>query len=314
MNTKKALKDALYSIARVISPRLVKVIIYLRNIGVVNDLLKKQANAYTYTCNYPTFGEKRSIIYSIIAKNDYYYILKMKRQNNNKMRINPVKIIQFGLSEYNTFNVSRIIRSKNNAIRIADYLMDYMKDGVLQYNFDYPIYGTNYKINAPWGSAMAQGQVLSLFARINYITKNPKYIIAGKKVLETLDKKIEDGGFKTYFNGHPFYEEYPTKYPFYTLNGFMFCLIGLFDFYSCTKYSLSLKLFEDGIKTLKMILPYYDTTMFSLYDLGHIVQYKRKPLVNEKYHIIHINQLIVINSIEPSDIFKYFINKWSTFF
>ena len=50
-----------------------------------------------------------------------------------------------------------------------------------------------------------------------------------------------------------FYEEYPTTKGNYTLNGFMFTLVGLYDYYKVTGNELAKELYDDGIETLKEI-------------------------------------------------------------
>jgi heparosan-N-sulfate-glucuronate 5-epimerase len=91
-------------------------------------------------------------------------------------------------------------------------------------------------------------------------------------------------------------------------------LIGLNDF---NLYSnISKKLFKNGINSLKILLPLFDTGQRSLYDLRHIqLNGIIKPnIARWDYHYLHIqllNWLCLINIDDEKNIFlKEMSERW----
>ena len=168
-------------------------------------------------------------------------------------------------------------------------------------------------MKAPWSSAMAQGQVISLFSRMYHISKDKTYLAAAQLAMKPLTIDVKDGGLCADFFGHPYYEEYPTIPASYTLNGFMFTLIGLHDLYSISNDKQAKQLYNDGVETLGYCLPFYDSTGISLYHLGHLTE-KNLPLhTSEKYHNIHVAQLKIINQFENNATFMYYSERWENY-
>lgn len=229
----------------------------------------------------------------------------------------PVQIASFGNIQYSNFIHTNDKSFLEDAIKQAIYFVNASDndDGFLFYSIDdYIVPGTKDKLKAPWPSAMAQGQALSLLSRIYKNTGEAKYLTACKKILIPITLPVDKGGVKGDFNGHVFYEEYPSKsYPTHVLNGFMFTLIGLYDCYENTRLPLAKTLYEQGIETLKYALPYFDNHNISLYHLGHLNGTGMPVFIDPKYHLIHINQLNFFYGIEKAEIFKYYRDRWSDY-
>nr|CAG4641504.1 EOG090X0272 [Eurycercus lamellatus] len=102
----------------------------------------------------------------------------------------------------------------------------------------------------------------------------PEYLEAALKGMKPFSISSTDGGVRAYFmNQYPFYEEYPTTPPSFVLNGFIYSLIGLYDVLSLTPQDQALGdarlLFDQGMQSLKKLLPLFDTGSGSVYDLRH---------------------------------------------
>ena len=96
----------------------------------------------------------------------------------------------------------------------------------------------------------------------------------------------------------------------------MYSLIGLYDLWHLTKYSVSPEnvevknegleageLFLSGMKSLKTMLPFYDVTSGSVYDLRHVTMSGVEPKVARwDYHSVHINLLYLLSTIDLHDI------------
>ena len=73
------------------------------------------------------------------------------------------------------------------------------------------------------------------------------------------------------------YEEYPFEEGLFVLNGFMYSLIGLYDLSSASSAPQEARdeakeLFDEGIVSLKALLPLYDNGKGSNYDLQHVIK------------------------------------------
>ena len=230
-------------------------------------------------------------------------------------KYNAVTISQYGLNAYGRYITEKNEEYLEVAIKQADFLLE-MQDketGNYYYDYDYAVYGSDEVLKAPWNSAMAVGNTLSLLTRIYYVTNDEKYLDAAINSLKPLTLDVEDGGLVSYLFGHKFYEEYPTNKGNFALNGFMFTLIGLYDFYTVTGNQLAGRLYNDGIDTLTFALPFYDSVGISLYHLSHLF-YDNQPIhYSDKYHVIHIGQLELLYQLEKEEIFKYYIDRWTSY-
>lgn len=225
----------------------------------------------------------------------------------------PVTVVQYGLLNYNFFLTYKDKLYRDIFLRVCDWLVDNISDkGIWEYHIKYNCKVVDEEIMPPFGSAMMQGEAISLLVRGHYLTNDEKYLDCAVKALLPYQITVAEGGVLTYFMGLPFYEEYPTRTPSLVLNGFMFSLFGLYDL-SCLECAGSEKakeLFEQGVCTLEKVLPMYEGGYCSRYDLAYITAAPRRGHKDPLYHPIHVNQLIAMNSIHPSDVFEHYINEW----
>jgi hypothetical protein len=241
----------------------------------------------------------------------------------NQYQYNPVTIAQYGLYQYG-HSLSGDQEAYKSFIKIANYLVNMQdKQGALRYNFYYPSKHLGVNYNPGWVSAMAQGQTLSVFARAYHLTGDTKYLLAGKQNLRFLLTPKEKGGVLTTLKDinpnwkkHIFLEEYVTTPNNYTLNGYMFTLLGLYDWsqIATNEYGKkdALAYFNSGIQSLKLLLPKYDIGGFTAYDLYHITK-KKPPHLLPSYHAVHIYELHALYSITKDPVLKSYEKKWASY-
>jgi hypothetical protein len=238
-------------------------------------------------------------------------------------KYNPVTISQYELMRYGQY-----LYGNENAFRkfidAADKLLEVQNEaGALVYNFEWKYYLSDETYQPGWVSGMAQGVALSVFTRAYYTTQRDKYIKAGNKAIEFMTTSIEEGGTMSTLKDldpslseYIFFEEYISSPNNYTLNGFMFTLLGLSDWKALNKEfqidtNIAQKYFDFGIKTLINILPYYDIGGFSAYDLGHITFTKKKePHIGIGYHAVHIYLLNTLHQITNERMLKQYEIIW----
>lgn len=238
---------------------------------------------------------------------------------NDKFYYNPVTACQYALFLYDKY-IDKEEKEKD-FLKVSDFLIKYMKeDGSFRYGFKYWHYED---LNPGWTSSMSQGQALSVFSRAYNLTKDFKYIEAGNKALKYMLTPVSQGGvmdnlgyIDSRLKDKIFFQEYVNSTPSYTLNGYIFTLIGLYDWSNiATKENkeycnIAKDYWDKGIDTLKYILPYYDMGGFTSYDLYFITK-KMKPTSADYYHSVHIEQLNTLYNITKDVYFKRIKDLWA---
>lgn len=236
---------------------------------------------------------------------------------NGTFVYNPVSIAQFGLQYYSYYMKSGDKDNIKPMIAAADWLVynQDMKTGKWLYKFPFNVGGMDIRLESGWSSAMGQGQAISLLVRAYNLTKDGRYIRAAELGLEPLKVDVENDGLTRYIDGHPYYEEYPTNPPSYALNGFMFTLLGLYDLSYIKPESEATRLYNEGMETLKFVLPNYDSeeNRISIYHLGHITKAPRSIHVSNFYHMVHIIQLKSLDSVSPDPILERYYKAWKEY-
>jgi len=166
-------------------------------------------------------------------------------------------------------------------------------------------------LKSPWYSAMAQGHALSVLTRAYNFTSDERYLNAGRRSLHLFAKMANDSGIINNLFGHVWYEEYPTTPGNFVLNGFMYSLIGLYDFSAIDNSSLTF--FDIGIESLKNFISFFDTGTRSLYDLRHVTLRIEPRIAGWKYHNLHIYLLKWLYVITNEKIFDEISNRWALY-
>lgn len=220
---------------------------------------------------------------------------------HGKIHYHPVALAQYGLHLLDVYITAKDKKYLKKAEKISAKLMGISlainSSIFFPYNFDFPLHG--YKedtLYSPWYSGMAQGQALSFFIRLYEITKDNKYSLIAKNIFNSFmisDSRSFDPWI-TCIDQDSFLwvEEYPDDPPAHTLNGMIFGLYGLYDFFRTTKDQSCEQLLRGGIQTIKANIHRFRTVNgISRYCLKH-------PRIKSiKYHHIHIRQLKMMYKI-----------------
>ncbi|MDH3892553.1 MAG: D-glucuronyl C5-epimerase family protein [candidate division Zixibacteria bacterium] len=157
------------------------------------------------------------------------------------------------------------------------------------YHIDYKVHRRDDALlRAPWFSGMAQGEALGVLVRMFKITKDSTLLEFSHRVFSSFLRLRSDSSPWTVFRdscGCYWIEEYPTQPPSMTLNGFIFAIYGLYDYFLLTADPRAEMVLEDCLSTIKNYLPLFRRTGgISFYNLHF-----RRFDVN--YHRVHIDQL-----------------------
>lgn len=236
---------------------------------------------------------------------DYYF--DIGRQYN------PLAVAQYGLGHYNLFlktgNRSHLGIAKTQ----GDWLVENLEPNTKGLRVWKHKFRWHYKqyLAPGWYSAHSQGTGISLLGRLYKETGEKKYLEAAKSAFESLDVRMSAGGVKFVDeHGNIWLEEYLIDHPTHILNGFLWALWGVWDYYLLTGDARGSRLFGECIKTLRENLPRYDAKFWSLYDLS---QQSMQMLASPFYHKLHIVQLRATFLITHNPIFDAYHVKFKRY-
>ena len=211
-------------------------------------------------------------------------MIPMCRKDFKQVFYNPLAIAQYGLINFNNYlktNENELLITASNMIDFLLQKSSKKKNALLfPYNIDYQ----KFSLKAPWYSAISQAHVLSLMIRL--YKKEPKDHLKEEinLVYNSLILPLCEGGFLSQTpEGYLWIEEYPSEHNSYVLNGFIFCIIALYEF--------QLAFPEKDINNI--IFQLTESLIKSLhhYKRGQYWRYSRlnNTLSNIDYQGLHVN-------------------------
>src|SRR5208337_3913494 len=214
---------------------------------------------------------------------------------------NPIAIAQWGLANYNLFCQTDDEARWQKTLQAADWLTANLEQNahglwVWNHHFDWEYRDL---LKAPWYSGLAQGQGVSLLLRAHAHAASQKYQSAADKAFVALTRPIAEGGVlledvSEHNEKNLWIEEYIVDPPTHILNGFIWSLWGVFDYWLTRGDATAKEIFERGVKTLIGNVAYFDTGYWSLYEQSST---RRRMLASSFYHRLHIVQLWVIANL-----------------
>lgn len=155
-------------------------------------------------------------------------------------------------------------------------------------------------------SAMCQSEGISVLVRAYVQTNKKKYLDKATMAIELMIKSSSEGGTCYYNNGDIIFQEYVSEYNQSVLNGWIFSLFGLYDYYLLTKDEKIKKILFSSIQTLSNNLHKYDRKFWTNYDIVGTI-------ASPSYHDIHIMQLYVLYDIFKDNNFIKYAKKWEKY-
>lgn len=226
--------------------------------------------------------------------------------SGSQKKYSPINIAQFGFilhAEYlETKSEGTLVQLKNCVEKLVDLATITENECVWWHQYT----ELKYSIPAPWASAMAQGEIISLFLRYYQISHEEKYLELSQKAFDFLKNDVSEKGVRRYDeNGDLWFEEYPSKPSSFVLNGFIYTLLGLYDLYRVTGDKKVKDDIDACILTLKNNIHRFDAGYWSYYDL------LKKELVRYYYQKnVHVPQLNILYQLTNDPIFRKYKNKW----
>jgi hypothetical protein len=229
------------------------------------------------------------------------------------LQYNPIAISQWGLGNYNLFRRSGSEERRKKFLAASNWLCAHIEQNasgvwVWNHRFDWE-YRTLLK--RPWYSGLAQGQGISLLLRSYRETGDGSYLAAAQRAFLSFTKSTAEGGV-TYTDGDGdlWIEEYIVSPPTHILNGFMWAVWGVYDYFLATGDAFARTLFEASIRTLLSNIGRYDLGFWSLYEQsGTYLPMVAGPF----YHQLHIVQLRVMHFLTGENLFLRYAERWENY-
>ena len=223
---------------------------------------------------------------------------------------NPIAIAQYGLGNYNLFRHNGDLDRRKKFFLSADWLRAHLEQNgqglvVWNHHFDWEYRNT---LKAPWYSALAQGQGISVLVRAHKESGDVRYLEAAQRALASFFRPTDAGGVAfTDDRGDLWFEEYIVSPPTHILNGFIWAAWGVYDYFLATNDRSAQELFSRAVETLLHNIERYDLGFWSLYEQSST----RLPMVASPfYHQLHIVQLRVMRRLTGEDKFARVADRW----
>ena len=225
---------------------------------------------------------------------------------------NPTAVCGYAFGRLERFCKYQRWDDRDDFLKQAGWLLDNQrvekrsgkKVGVWIYDYDDFYFG----VKAPWISGMAQGQAISVLLRAHLLLNDERYLDAAGLAFEPFKVDLAEGGITTFDpEGLIFFEEAPSDPPSHVLNGFLFAVIGIKEFYDVTGDKTALSMFDQAVVTLERTLASYDLGFWSSYDLppGGF-----KNPASLWYHDLHIVLLDILFDITGKSLFFDYSRRW----
>jgi hypothetical protein len=228
----------------------------------------------------------------------------------------PVGMARYGIGSLLGWSKTGDEEYLRRALANGEKLLDISTESAgalwFPYSFDFRLGRGEDVILAPWWSGMAQGQALSLFVRLYEETGDEKWRDAADRTfLSFTVQRDSDAPWQLYLDdGFVWFEEYAGQTePLRALNGHIFAIYGLYDYFLLTGNMESKQLLDAGVTTVKQHMDQFRVDgEYSYYCLRQ--DYCDASFQNQRYHVIHIHQLAMLGRMtgdqafqEMSDIF-----------
>ncbi len=315
---------------RILLALLLALIVYLYIIfpNIEKDLRKAPKNMRTdlwqtsrpdsLGCYFIENGATPSVADFLAQTEDSIFVVNYRESHRSSVTLrDPEKFFVHFTNHYSvkTLNsYSAFLETGNGAylklfMKNAAWMRDHLtvlQDTAAVWTNDNMIYD-KYKLSFGWPSAYAQGHGLSVLCRAFQSTRDSSYLAAAEKVLNSYNLDYRAGGILDVDSaGGYWYLEYPADPPAYVLNGFIYGLFGIYDYWRLTGSPKALRYFERGVATLAKNLHRYDKGYWSAYDL----LYKQYCAGYNYHRNFHIPQLNVLYQLTGNPAFHEYEEKF----
>lgn len=216
----------------------------------------------------------------------------------------PIYIAQHAMALILQFQKTGDPAALESAAKNAQYLVDthidYEGAWFFQYEFDWTYLDRT--LVAPWWSGMAQGESLTVFSLLAQLQpENTQWREAADLVFKSFS--VRGSGNKqpwatVVVEGQLWFEEYAgSQPPLQVLNGQVFAIFGLWEYWRLTGDVQAARYIDGGATTVLQIMPRIRNKDGVSYYCAQLNYCATADWMNPTYHPIHIQQLNALGRI-----------------
>jgi hypothetical protein len=274
------------------------------------DFINLTAKTYkNYYINFERKCESNSLF-------DEQGVIMLDYKGDIGTQYNPCATAQYGLGLLAKYQRAKDTCFYEKAMVQADWLIKNAKidkNNIARYEYgilDNNLLSQN-ALPLPIISSIAQGQAVSFLSRVFILSKDTIYLSAAEQAFNSFLFNIHEGGVAhTDKDGYLFLEEIPTLEISCILDGFIYAVYGVYDYFLLTGDTRAEEIFKKCLQTLKYILPEYDLGFWSRADC--FLKSPKMPASNF-YHHVHILQLNALYKITNDQIFSTYAARWQRY-
>ncbi len=183
----------------------------------------------------------------------------------------PTTLVQHALAHWNQYLITRNAYNRNTFLLHAHRLVAHAVS-IYEDTSGWPVFPMQPTLpTRPLAlSAVVQGCALSVLIRAYQLTWDDMFIEVAQRALHAFERDILDGGISTPLGEDGVFFEEVAVYPAtHSLSGFMFAIIGLYDYETCTHDQSMSTLIQRSLATLHRYIDEFDTGYWTYTDLFH---------------------------------------------
>ncbi|MFA4874816.1 MAG: D-glucuronyl C5-epimerase family protein [bacterium] len=232
------------------------------------------------------------------------------------VQYNPNAIAQQALGFYDLYLDAGRSEDREAFLTQANYFLKHgrtVRDGVLLWEYTFPFEMRN-RLQAPWRSALAQGQAISVLIRAYQLTRDGRYADAAHSGYNSFRYPVgkHEGGVVLEQDGYQWLEEYIVEPANHVLNGFVWALWGVRDYAVAFNDPHARALWESCQRTLQTHLPRYDLGFWTAYDWPHGSDASLPVMpASIYYQKLHAVQMEACYNLTGDPIFREYGKLWN---
>ena len=218
--------------------------------------------------------------------------------------LRPAALAQLALGWWERL-LTRDEQASERFLAMCRLLRAQAEDHGEELRWPYGIRVPKFGLEPPWYSALAQGQIASVFVRAYLLTDGGEYAELARRAAIPLTDRRSD--LVSHDDG-PALEEAPSSPASRILNGWIFALWGLRDVHVGLDDARAGEMWTESVGTLRRTLGRYDVgwwTRYSLYPLP------RDDLAKPFYHALHVSQVEILHRLTGFPEFAEAASRWA---
>lgn len=255
------------------------------------------------------FGGLNTAGLPVVDFDKFYINLGVQSNQSYGVHVNPVTLCQYALGCLWRFHATHTQSEFKKFLRCADWLCTdaHVLNGAAFWLHRW--IEPQYHLPNPWVSAMAQGEAISVLLRAFEVTGSQHYLEYAHKAFQSFFHQSGDFTCTIPLDEHSWwFAEYPGgNSQTYVLNGHIFALLGIYDYFRFQQTPEARQLWHYGLHGLRVQLSGFDNGYWTWYDSG------QPHIAATMYHTLHILQLEVLDALLHVSWLPAYIQRWSSY-